>query len=201
MRKSTAVVAAVLAMLLAAAGAASATTIGIAINTPLTTQIGNLNFAGPTTNFNCNIQLRKRMVVGLTIVNRTGLTRIGRVEAGRITCPAGPATLLNLPPELGGIPPIGPLPTSWDISFLASDLVTGELLFGILDFQVRLPNGCLYRGVLLGRLTPDGALLRFTGQPGLPLAFGPPACDPQINVTGNLNDNPPINFILLNISV
>lgn len=198
MRKSAVLVAAVVLVLLAAAGSASATTIGIVNNTPLTTQTGQLNFVGPTAGFACQVQFRKLLNVGLILVRPTGqLTRLGRVVAGQIVCPGGPANFLNLPLQLGGIPPIGPLPTSWDISFLGSDLVTGELVFGILDFQVKLPNGCLYQGTVLGRLGPAGQILRFLGNQTIPLAGGPATCDPQIRVTGNLTDNPPINFFLL----
>jgi hypothetical protein len=196
MRKSAVLVAAVVLVLLAAAGSASATTIGIANNTPLTTQVGQLNFVGLTTNFVCQVQLRKLLRVGLIPVV-SALTRLGRVVAGQIACPAGPASFLNLPPQLGGIPPIGPLPTSWDISFLGSDLATGELVFGILDFQVKLPNGCLSQGTVLGRLGPAGQILRFLGNQTIPLGAPGIGCDPQIRVVGNLTDNPPINFILL----
>lgn len=199
MRKSAAVVAVALGMLLAAAGVASATTIGIINNTPLTTQVGNLQFVSPAMMINCNVQLRKQLTTGLIPVT-SQLTRLGRVAAGRlIGCPG---TLLSLPPELGGMPPIGPLPTSWDVSFLGSDLVTGELLFGILDFQIRLdvlPEGCLYRGTLLGRLSKDGTTLRFLGNPPLLLAQGSAGCPPQISVQGALNDNPPINYSLLTV--
>lgn len=194
MRKSVALAVAV-AVLLAAAGTASATTRGILIQGPaLTQQVGLLTFAGPTTTFTCQVVLRKQLRLGLIPV-MTQLTRIGRVTSGQIVnCPG--ATFLNLPPQLGGTPPIGPTPTSWDISFLSSDLATGEMLFGILDFQVRLPNGCLYRGTVLGRLSRDGTLLRFIGPP-IPLAGGPATCDPLINVGGTLNDNPPIIYQLL----
>lgn len=199
MRKSIVLAAvAALVVLLASAGSASATTRGIVINTPLTTQTGPLNFIGPTSNFVCQVQFRKQLIVGLTPFGVAALTRIGKVAAGQIACPAGPATFLNLPPQLGGQPPIGPLPSSWDISVLGSDLATGELVFGILDFQVRLPNGCLYRGTVLGRLGPLGQVLRFLGNQTIPLWIGPGNCDPQIRVVGNLNDTPPIIFSLLN---
>lgn len=197
MRKYVAIAAAAVLLLLASAAGAAASTIGIANTTPLTQQVGNLNFIGATTNFNCQVVLRKQLIVGLILVRTGSLVRLGRVTSGQIVCPAGAANFLNLPLQLGGMPPIGPLPTSWDISFLASDLATGELLFGILDFQVKLPNGCLYRGTVLGRLQPGGAVLRFVGGPPIPLAGGGPVCDPQIGVGGILNDNPPINFILL----
>ncbi|MDO8185325.1 hypothetical protein Q5424_06580 [Conexibacter sp. JD483] len=196
MRKS-AVLGAVVAFLLLAAGGASATTLGIANQTPLTTQVGQLQFVGATVTFACQVQLRKQLIVGLIPVV-SSLTRLGKVAAGQINCPAGAASFLNLPPQLGGTPPPGPLATSWDVSFLASDLITGELLFGILDFQVKLPNGCLYRGTVLGRLTPNGATLRFLGAQPIPLFIGSAsACDPQIRVVGNLADNPPIVYTLL----
>lgn len=194
MRKSVVLVAAV-ALLLFAAGSASASTTGIVNQTPLTTQQGQLTFAGATAAFTCQVQFRKQLRTGLIPVLVGALTRLGRVAAGQIGC-AG-ASFLNLPPQLGGIPPIGPLPNSWDISFLGSDLLTGELVFGILDFQVRLPNGCLYRGTVLGRLTPNGANLRFLGNQTIPLAGGAAACDPQIRVVGTLVDTPPIIYTLL----
>ncbi|MDO8210571.1 hypothetical protein [Conexibacter sp. CPCC 206217] len=202
MRKSVAILAAVALLLALGAAASSATTIGILNQTPLTTQIGNLQFNG----INCNVTLRKQLLTGLILVRPSSqLTRLGRVAAGQINCPnvPGAAKFLNLPPELGGSPPIGPTPTSWDVSFLSSDLVTGELLFGILDFQVSIPidplTNCLYRGTLLGRLSANGTTLRFLGVPPLPL-FGvnPSRCPPQINVNGILNDNPPIIYRLLN---
>lgn len=199
-KKTAALVAVVAAMLLAAAGSASATTIGIVNQTPLTQQVGQLTFSGPTATFTCQVVLRKQLLTGLIPVRTGSLTRLGRVTSGQIlNCPG--AAFLNLPPQLGGQPPIGPLPNSWDVSFLSSDLLTGEMLFGILDFQVRLPNGCLYRGTVLGRLSRDGITLRFLGNPPIPRVGGPATCDPQINVAGMLNDNPPIIYQLLTIGV
>lgn len=204
MRKSAAIFAAVAVLLALGAAVSSATTIGILNQTPLTTQIGNLQFNG----INCNVTLRKQLLTGLILVRPSSqLTRLGRVGAGQINCPIvpGAAKFLNLPANLGGSPPIGPNPNSWDISFLSSDLVTGELLFGILDFQVSIPldpiTNCLYRGTLLGRLSANGTTLRIISPP-LPL-FGvnPSQCPQQINVNGILNDNPPIIYRLLVLGV
>src|SRR5262249_62135061 len=137
------------------ADAAEAATRRIPNPTPLTTQQGLLSFSSGAFTITCNVQLRKQLIVGLIPV-RTALTRLGRVMAGQIVCGTvmPPARFLNLPSELGGLPVPGPFANSWDVTFLQSDLVTGELLFGILDFQVVIPiNGvlCLYRGTLLGR--------------------------------------------------
>jgi hypothetical protein len=202
MRKSAAIVAAVALLLMMGAGASSAATIGIMNTTPLTTQVGNLTFFNGGTSINCAVQMRKQLLVGLIPVRTGGLTRLGKVTAGQINCPGpvGGAAFLNLPPELGGIPPIGPLPTSWDVSFLSSDPLTGDLLFGILDFQVKLPltpEGCLYRGTVLGRLSRDGVRLQFLGTPPLPLFAGSTGCPGSIGVAGILNDGPPINYTLL----
>jgi hypothetical protein len=204
MRRTLAVAAAAVVLLLFGAAAAGATTIGIVNNTPLTTQQGPLTFSNGAAALTCQVILTKQLRTGLIPVLQTALTRLGRVASGRLpNCPN--VRFLNLPPVLGGQPPIGPFPTSWDVSFLASDLVTGELLFGILDVQIGIQNAagevCLYRGTLLGRLSRDGMLLRFTGQPPLPLAGGPATCGPQLFVTGVLNDVPPIVFQLLNVVV
>lgn len=180
------------------AATAPAATIGIVNQTPLTTQTGNLTFFSGTFSVTCAVQLRKQLRTGLIPVI-AALTRLGRVAAGQLG-PNCPAAFLNLPPQLGGVPPIGPTPTSWDVSFLGSDPLTGELLFGILDFQVKFNNGCLYRGTLLGRLSTNGAVLRFLGQPGIPLSAGPATCPTQIGVQGILNDNPPIVYQLLIIT-
>lgn len=186
-------------LLLAGAGAASATTTGIAINTQLTTQVGPVQLrAGPII-INCTFLLRKELVTGLTLVNPVGLTRIGRVTSGQIL--GCGAAFLNLPPNLGGIPPIGPGATSWDLSFLASDLTTGELLFGILDFQISPGGplaGCLYQGTLLFRLSRDGTTLTLTGN-NVPVVGGAPACQQGLTITGTLNDNPAIVYQLLPI--
>lgn len=203
MRRTLAVATAVVALLLLGAASAAATTIGIVNQTPLTTQQGQLTLSNGETAITCQVILTKQLRTGLIPVV-TPLTRLGRVASGRfVNCPN--VKFLNLPPVLGGQPPIGPFPTSWDVSFLASDLVTGELLFGILDVQIGVQNAagqvCLYRGTLLGRLSRDGTLLRFTGQPPLPLFGGPATCGPQLFVSGVLNDVPPIVFQLLNVVV
>src|SRR5690242_15932693 len=64
MRKSVVLVAAV-ALLLLAAGSASASTTGIVNQTPLTTQQGQLTFAGATATFTCQVQFRKQLRTGL----------------------------------------------------------------------------------------------------------------------------------------
>ncbi|HEX7291020.1 MAG TPA: hypothetical protein VF250_07840 [Conexibacter sp.] len=92
----------------------------------------------------------------------------------------------------------GPLPESWDISFLSSNLATGALNFGVLDFQVRIllpgTNGCLYRGTLLGTLSADGRTLSYNS--GLPLAEGF-GCPPVIMITGTFTNEPAITYSLL----
>lgn len=202
MRRTLAIAAAVVALLLLGAASAAATTIGIVNNTPLTTQQGQLTFSNGSAALTCQVILTKQLRTGLIPVV-SSLTRLGRVASGRLlNCPN--VKFLNLPPVLGGQPPIGPLQNSWDVRFLASDLITGEMLFGILDFQIGIQNAvgdvCLYRGTLLGRLSANGALLRFSGQPPLPLAGGPATCGPQLFVNGVLNDVPPIIFQLLNLA-
>lgn len=201
MRRTIAVATVAVTLLLLGAAASAASTTGIQIGTPLTTQNGTLQFNQGGFITNCNVVMTKQFIVGLTPVNSTGLTRIGKVTSGRLpNCPQ--VKFLNLPTVLGGQPPIGPLPTSWDVSFLASDLLTGDLLFGILDFQVSLPNAdgaiCLYRGTLLGRLSQNGVTLSFTtATPPLPLFAGPAGCAPQLMITGVLTDTPPVIFQLL----
>jgi len=195
---AAAAVAILAALLLGLSATASATTRGIYMQTPLTTQVGQLNFTGAAINLPCQVQIRKTYFFGLVLVNPAGLTRIGRVQAGQITCPV-PATFLNLPRELGG-GPIGPTPTSWDIAFRTSDLATGEMVFAILDFQVAfVVNGsvCLYRGALTGRLSPNGVNLRFGGNLPLPLWSGANTCPPQVTPNGILTDNPPVIYRLL----
>ncbi|MDO8210573.1 hypothetical protein [Conexibacter sp. CPCC 206217] len=189
------------AALLAAAGSASATTRGIQIFTALTTQRGTIRIPVGPAFLTCQVELTKTFVRGLVPVNPFGLTRIGQITSFRAT-PAidCPIAVLNVPERLGaGI--IGPLPTSWDISYLASDLLTGELLFGILDFQISPGGplaGCLYRGTLLGRLSPNGATLTLLGN-ALPVVGAAPRCQQSLSVSGTLIDNPPVVYVLLNV--
>lgn len=190
------------AMLLAGTATASATTIGILNKTPLTTQNGVVQFVGGGFNITCAVILTKTLIVGLIPVQPTPLlTVLGKVGSGQLQNCSAPAQLLNLPPQLGGSPPPGPTPSSWDVSFLSSNLATGDLNFGILDFQVAIQINtaaiCLYRGTLLGTLSADGLRLTFqTSAPPLPL-FAGTGCPPAINVVGVLNDNPPIIYTLL----
>lgn len=199
MRKTIAALAVAAALLLGAAAAAPAATFGIAIATPLTEQIGMARIVAGPIIMECQILLRKEMVVGLTIVNRVGLTRIGRITSGRLF--GCPAAVLNLPFDLGGMfpRPLGPGARSWDISFLSSDPATGDLLFGILDFQLSLGvgPGCLYSGTLLGRLSADGRVLRIAA--GLPLTPPNPDCATSVSITATMNDVPAINYQLLGI--
>lgn len=197
MRKHLARVAALAATLVVLlAASASATTTGIRIEQPLVSQIGGLRFTEPFgTTIACATTLTKTLITTLITV-ATGLTKIGKVTSGRFA-PECPASYLNLPRQLNGFPPPGPAPTSWDLSFLSSNLLTGELNFGILDFQVRIPiNGvwCLYQGTLLGRITRDGALLRYLST--LPLAGGV-GCPGAMTVQGNFVNEPPITYTLL----
>lgn len=197
MRRTVSACLAAAVLLLAAAATASATTNGILIKTQLTTQTGIVQLrAGPII-LNCNVVLRKELALGLTPVNPFGLTRIGRVTSGQlIGCGAA---FLNLPPILGGMPAIGPTPTSWDLSFLSSDLLTGEMLFGILDFQISPGGplaGCLYSGSLLFRMSRDGVRLTLLGN-SLPVVGGAPACQQTLTLTGTLTDNPAIIYQLL----
>jgi hypothetical protein len=200
MRKHPVRIAALAAMLvvLFATGTASATTTGIKINQPpLVNQIGVLNFREPLgAMIVCATTLTKTLITQELIPVATGLTKIGKVTSGRFM-PECPAVYLNLPRMLGGFPPPGPTPTSWDLSFLSSNLVTGELNFGILDFQVRVNvNGvlCLYRGALLGTLSTDGRILRYAST--LPL-FGGVGCPGAMTVEGTFNNEPPIIYTLL----
>jgi hypothetical protein len=185
---------------LACTGTASATTRAIRIFTPLTTQTGTLRIPAGPAFFECEVEITKTFITdALVPVLPFGLTRIGKVTSlrftPRINCPSLP---LNVPARLGeGI--IGPLPTSWDISFLASDLFTGDLLFGILDFQISPGGplaGCLYRGTLLGRMSWDGRTLTLLNTP-LPVVGAAPGCQQSLTVTGTLNDTPPVIFALL----
>lgn len=187
-------------LVLAVSGGASATTTGILIeNPPLVVQRGRWTFnTGAGLVFVCNSTMLKRLIVGQLIPVRAPLTKLGKMRAGRLSaeCPFNTA-FLNLPLALGeGMP--GPLPESWDVSFLSSNLMTGQLNFGILDFQVRmvLPGtmGCLYRGTLLGVLSADGRTLSYGG--GLPLAEGF-GCPPVMMITGGFTNEPAIAYSLL----
>lgn len=185
-------------LILAVSGSASATTTGIQIVNPmLVVQRGTWNFTAGGLNFACNSTMLKRLIVGLIPVRET-LTRLGKIRAGRLAaeCPFN-TRFLNLPLVLGEGQP-GPLPESWDVSFLSSNLVTGDLNFGILDFQIRmvLPGtaGCLYRGTLLGTLTRDGRTLRYGSTLPLAEGFGCPAF---LAVNGTFNNEPPIVYVLL----
>ncbi|MFL5816961.1 MAG: hypothetical protein ACJ76L_05100 [Conexibacter sp.] len=186
-------------LVLAVSGGASATTTGILIeNPPLVVQRGRWTFSTGALAFTCNSTMLKRLIVGQLIPVRAPLTKLGKLRAGRLSaeCPYNTA-FLNLPLALGeGMP--GPLPESWDVSFLSSNLATGALNFGILDFQVRmvLPGtmGCLYRGTLLGTLSADGRTLTYGG--GLPLAEGF-GCPAFMGITGTFTNEPPITYSLL----
>jgi hypothetical protein len=189
---------AALLLVLAVSGTASATATAINIVGPaLVVQRGTLTFNTGGLAITCNTTLLKRLTLGVTPV-RPGLIRLGKIRAGRLAagCPNETA-FLNLPLNLAeGMP--GPLPESWDISYLSSNLPEGQLNFGILDVQIRtvLPGtqGCLYRGTLLGTLTTDGRTLRYGGT--LPLAEGF-ACPAFLGVTGTFNNEPPIVYSLL----
>ncbi len=185
-------------LVLAVSGTASATTRGIVIvNPPLVVQRGRWIFNTGMLAFTCRSTMLKRLITGLLIPVTTPLTRLGKMRAGRLSECLYPTTFLNLPLQLGeGMP--GPLPESWDISFLSSNLATGALNFGILDFQVRIQlpgtNGCLYRGTLLGTLSADGRTLSYNS--GLPLAEGF-GCPPVIGITGTFTNEPAITYVLL----
>lgn len=189
---------AALVLVLAVSGGASATATGINIAGPaLVVQRGTLTFNSGGLVISCNTTLLKRLTLGLTLV-RAGLIRLGKIRAGRLAagCPNETA-FLNLPLNLAeGMP--GPMPESWDISYLSSNLPGGQLNFGILDVQIRtvLPGtqGCLYRGTLLGTLSTDGRVLRYGGT--LPLAEGF-ACPAFMGITGTFNNEPAIVYSLL----
>jgi hypothetical protein len=187
---------AVLATSAVAAGSATATTTGIAISTSLTTQTGSWRFMlGTTFVVECSARMTKTLVVGLvTVQHPLLLTKLGRVTSGSFACNG---QLLNLPATLEGGTP-GPNPNSWDVSFLSSDPETGDLLFGILDFQVALTilgNTCLYRGTVLGRLSADGRLLTYEGTP-IPLSSGV-LCPLTATVSGQFANSPAISYELL----
>ena len=189
-----------LLLVLAVSGTASATTREILIENPqLVVQRGTWTFnTGAGLIFSCNSTMLKRLMIGQLIPVRTPLTKIGKMRAGRLSaeCPYNTA-FLNLPLQLGdGMP--GPLPESWDISFLFSNLVEGQMSFGILDFQVRmmLPGtmGCLYRGTVLGTLSTNGRTLRYASSIPLAEGFGCPAF---MAISGMFNNEPPITYSLL----
>jgi hypothetical protein len=189
-----------LLLVLAVSGGASATTREILIENPqLVVQRGTWTFnTGAGLVFSCRSTMLKRLIIGQLIPVTTPLTKIGKMRAGRLSveCPYNTA-FLNLPLQLGdGMP--GPLPESWDISFLSSNLVTGQLSFGVLDFQIGmlLPGtmGCLYRGTLLGTLSTDGRVLRYASS--LPLAGGF-GCPPVMAISGSFTNEPPITYSLL----
>lgn len=198
MRTHLARVAVLTAMLVTmlASGTASATETGIHIMGPaLVRQVGILRFTIGAEVVNCNVTLTKTLINQL-IPLRPGLIRLGKVTSGRsmLECPG---LFLNLPPILGGMPAPGPLPESWDLSFLFSDLATGQLNFGILDFQIvidQLGGECLYRGTLLGNVSADGRILRYASP--LPLFFGV-GCAPMVAVEGIFANEPPIRYVLL----
>jgi len=188
-----------LLLVLAVSGSAAATTTEILIQNPmLVVQRGTWVFNTGALSFACNSTMLKRLITGQLIPVRTPLTRLGKMRAGRLAveCPFN-TRFLNLPLQLGdGMP--GPLPESWDVSFLSSNLLTGQLNFGILDFQIRmvLPGtmGCLYRGTLLGTLSTDGRVLSYGGSFPLAEGFGCPA---TLAITGNFTNEPPITYSLL----
>jgi len=197
-RARAALVAALMLVLIASASA-GATTTGIRIfNPPLVTQRGQMRFVTGLEAVVCNVTMTKTLrTEALIPVNPVGLTKLGRITSRRVPFECG-ARILNLPNILGGLPAPGPAPNSWNLSFLSSDLATGELKFGILDFQVSIDqlNGeCLYRGPLLGTLNAAGTILRY-GSP-LPLFAGGPECAPMMFVEGIFANEPPIVFQLL----
>lgn len=200
MRIHRAGIAAIVAIVvtLAFSASASATTTGIQIDGPaLVAQRGTFHFSAPGIEFIfCNAVLAKTMVIGLVPLQTGVLPKIGRIVAGRIECNYT-TTFLYLPRQLGDGEP-GPLPESWNVSFLSSNLVEGQLNFGILDFQVRiiLPGGfqCLFRGPLLGTLSRTGRVLRYSGS--LPLLAGM-GCPEAIAAEGTFTNEPPIRYTLL----
>ncbi len=193
-----AVLVAALLLVLVASASAHATTRGIRIVAPpLVTQRGVMRFTTGVGLIVCNVTMTKTLNTQALIPVSSGLTKIGKITS-RITPMECPATILNLPRFLGGMPGPGPLPESYDLSFLSSDLLTGEMKFGILDFQVSVPGlagPCLYRGALLGTLTTDGRFLRYASS--LPL-FAGVGCPAMLPVEGTFINEPPIIYQLLN---
>ncbi len=198
-RARAAVVAAALLVTLLASANALATSTGIQIiEPPLVTQQGVLTFREPLGGAVavCNAMFTKTLITEQLIPVLPGLVKLGKVTSGRLAeCPA---VVLNLPPVLGGQPEPGPLPESWDISYLSSNLPEGELNFGILDFQVQVnvgPAPCLYRGALLGTLSTEGMFLNYNAP--LPLFLGGAECPAFVNVEGTFMNLPPIIYVLL----
>lgn len=193
---------AVLAMLisvLAVSSVASATETGIQIDEPqLVAQRGTLRFSGIEVPILCSVVLAKTLITERLIpAGGSGLVKLGKVVAGRILNCNYSTQFLSLPQQLGGGEP-GPLPESWDISFLSSTLPEGQLNFGILDFQVRIlipgAGPCLYRGTLLGALSVNGRTLRYASSIPLSTGFG---CPVAIAVEGSFTNEPAIRYTLL----
>jgi hypothetical protein len=200
MRMHRAVAAGVAALLVSLAFSATAmgTTTGIRINEPqLVGQRGTFRFTSGMFIHRCNAVLAKRLINALVPVQTGVLPKLGRVMAGRVFECTYMTILLNLPTQLGEGEP-GPLAESWDVSFLSSNLVEGQLNFGILDFQVRImipgTMGCLYRGSLLGTLSTNGRVLRYASSLPLTAGFNCPAA---MEVEGTFNNEPAINYTLL----
>jgi len=194
--RAVAVVLAALLALVVVSTSAGATTTGIRIEEPqLAGQRGSLRFRAGVTLIACAVTLAKTLINGLVAV-RPELTKLGKVTAGRVGACTYMTQFLNLPQQLGGQP--GPLEESWDISFLSSNLVEGQLHFEILDFQVQImipmTMGCLYRGNLLGTLGPEGRNLRYASSIPLSAGFG---CPEAIAVEGSFVTEPPIRYTLL----
>jgi hypothetical protein len=202
MRTQSARIAVLAAMLvaLAVSGSASATTTGITIEEPqLVAQRGTMRFTafGVEVPILCSVVLAKTLITEVLIPVTPELVKLGKVRAGRFIECNYQTQFLNLPMQLGeGVP--GPLEESWDITFLSSNLLEGQLRFGILDFQVRilLPGGipCLYRGTLLGTLGPNGRVLTYSST--IPLSAGF-MCPEEIRTEGSFTNEPPIRYTLL----
>lgn len=195
MKSTITAVAAACLLALAAASPAAANTFGIAIFTPLTTQNGLLELRSGFRIMHCQVVISKEMVPGLTVVNPFGLTRIGRIRSWQaLTCPAA---VLGVPASL--VEPMRPDAPNWDISFLSSDPVTGELFFGILGFQISPGGqwaGCLYSGTVLGKISRDGTRLTWLSST-LAETSRRPECDTSLTISGALNDIPAIAYQLL----
>lgn len=195
MKSTVIAVAAACLLALAAASPAAATTFGIEIFTPLTTQNGVIELRSGFRIMHCQVVISKELTPGLTVVRPFGLTRIGRIRAWQtLDCPAA---VLGVPATLqAGPPPVAP---NWDISYLFSDLVTGELYFGILGFQISPGGfwaGCLYTGTVLGKVSRDGTRLTWLSST-LVETSRRPECDTSLTISGALNDIPAIAYRLL----